>query len=183
MIRDKLKKDLIKYIKYLTDTTDNLEDMYYEDLLAIYVSVMGLDYQVVKQMIIETIEDFRKNHPEELIDDDQIIDDTGILDPINYLHLMRAKLRELTSELDTRKSHLEMYSGFLKDDLKIDLDDESIKPEQKTELLNDISYEKKVVASYPGIIAELEDKTNKLAYAVSKMDNYHLGYDSDSLKF
>ena len=183
MIKDKLKQDLIKYIRYLTDTQDSLEDMDYETLLAVYVDAMGLKYSEVSSMINDTIYEYRMTHQEELIDDYQIIDDTGILDPINYLHLMRNRLKELKEDLETHKSHLVMYSGFLEDDLKIDFNDDSLKPEQKTEILNDISHEKWIVGNYPRIINELENKVSRLQYAVSKMDNYHMSYDNDTRKF
>ena len=184
MIREKLKSDLIKYIKWLTDTDENLEDMRYPDLYAKYIDVLGINPVDVDKIIRETIDNYRKLNPEELIEDEQIIDDTGILEPINYLYLMQNKLQELRKDVEDRKSHLEMYGSFLKDDEQVNLDDESLRSEEKTDILNDLSYERKVVATYPGIIAELETKIAKLHYAISKIDGlYHEPTDDNGRRF
>ena len=54
MIREKLKSDLIKYIKWLTDTDENLEDMRYPDLYAKYIDVLGINPVDVDKIIRET---------------------------------------------------------------------------------------------------------------------------------
>ena len=97
---------------------------------------------------------------------------------------MQNKLQELRKDVKDRKSHLEMYGSFLKDDEQVNLDDESLRSEEKTDILNDLSYERKVVATYPGIIAELETKIAKLHYAISKIDGlYHEPTDDNGRRF
>ena len=183
MNKEKLKRDLIKYIRYLTDTEENLEEKSYEDLYSMYVEVLGLDPVGMAAIISETISKYHVDNPDEVIDDEQIIDDIGILEPINYLHLMKNKLEELKSELEVTKSHLEMYSGFLEDDEKVDLNDVSLRSDQKTDLLNDLSYERQVVNKYPLRISELEYKIKRLEYAISKMNVYNMDLDSDGRRF
>jgi hypothetical protein len=157
MIKDKLKKDLILYIKSLTDTSEELDGYSFDDLLIKYLEILGISKEEIQDAITDAVIEYHKNNPDTDLEVFQIVDDVGLLEPISMIHIIDKQIADLTAKIASTEADI----AFYKDQLEIDLEDlnkEDLNAFRKAEIPSDISYDRYVINNYPAKIVKYEEQ-------------------------
>lgn len=181
MNRERLKRKLITYITDLSPVDiPNLESLEYEELLNIYLNILGISYNDLEPMIDQAVSEYKELYKDMYIEKDAIIDETGVLNPMNFISGIANQIRDLEEEIERREQSIIDYQEFLKLDLEdyeqSKSDPDSMNRFRIAELPSDISYDRWVIANYPRIIAELQATLNAKK---ELLQNIYENYRSD----
>ena len=157
MIKDKLKKDLIFYIKSLTDTSEELENYSFDDLLLMYLEILGISKEELQEAITDAVIEYHQKYPDTDLEIFQIVDDVGLLEPISMIKTIDKQIADLTAKIASTEADI----AFYKDQLEIDLEDlhkDDLNAFRKAEIPSDISFDRYVINNYPAKIAKYEEQ-------------------------
>ena len=176
MNKDKLKKDLINYINGLSEHKQDLDGYSYEDLYTMYLTILDIKPEEMKVEIASVIREYRQKYPELDLNEEQIIAETNLLEPINMVYVINKQIDKMKKEIIDLKSWIVIYKEQLEDDLA-DYEKSKINPDafnnfRLAELPGDISHDRYVVNNYPRQINELEEKISAKQEIVKKIFAY-----------
>ena len=169
--KEVLKNDLIKYLKKITNDKYPLEQLTYEELLEKYLNILLISPSEWKEELDSARSKYQVDYPDESIEDIELIYAMKLLTPASLSYLVSQKIGVMEIQIGELQQWLEFYKDELITDMTKMGNKSYTSPEEKNDLYNDISYDKKVVMTYPEMIVILKAEISKNKEVLDKLFN------------